>query len=122
MSKTSERLPRLRPRKYVASPSSVHGGDHARLSSPPPGRSTLTTSAPRSASIIVASGPASTREKSATRRPSSAPPAMRRRDYPARRVATTLVISDLHLGGRTGADVLRKPEFRAPLLEALRGV
>jgi calcineurin-like phosphoesterase family protein len=37
-------------------------------------------------------------------------------------VATTLVISDLHLGGRTGADVLRKPELRAPLLERLAGV
>jgi hypothetical protein len=37
-------------------------------------------------------------------------------------VATTLVISDLHLGGRTGADVLRKPEVRAPLLERLQRV
>jgi predicted phosphodiesterase len=37
-------------------------------------------------------------------------------------VATTLVISDLHLGGRTGADVLRKPELRAPLLARLGGV
>ena len=37
-------------------------------------------------------------------------------------MATTLVISDLHLGGRTGADVLRVPEVRVPLLEALRGV
>jgi predicted phosphodiesterase len=37
-------------------------------------------------------------------------------------VPTTLVISDLHLGGRTGADVLRKPEVRALLLERLRGV
>src|SRR3954447_24515889 len=36
-------------------------------------------------------------------------------------MATTLVVSDLHLGGRTGADVLRKPEMRAPLLQALRG-
>src|SRR5947209_1990493 len=35
---------------------------------------------------------------------------------------TTLVVSDLHLGGRTGADVLRKPEIRAPLLEAVAGV
>jgi Calcineurin-like phosphoesterase len=34
----------------------------------------------------------------------------------------TLLVSDLHLGGRTGADVLRKPELRAPLLEALAGV
>jgi predicted phosphodiesterase len=35
---------------------------------------------------------------------------------------TTLVLSDLHLGGRTGADVLRVPEVREPLLDALRGV
>lgn len=34
----------------------------------------------------------------------------------------TLVISDLHLGGRTGADVLRDAALRAPLLEAVRGV
>ena len=37
-------------------------------------------------------------------------------------MAGTLLVSDLHLGGRTGADVLRKPEMRAPLLEALRGI
>src|SRR4051794_29322420 len=37
-------------------------------------------------------------------------------------MATTLVVSDLHLGGRTGADVLRKPQGRPPLLEAPRGV
>jgi hypothetical protein len=37
-------------------------------------------------------------------------------------VGTTLVVSDLHLGGRTGADVLRRPEARAPLLAALHGV
>ena len=37
-------------------------------------------------------------------------------------MATTLVISDLHLGGRGGTDVLRKPEVRATLLAALRGV
>lgn len=34
----------------------------------------------------------------------------------------TLVVSDLHLGGRTGVDVLRDPERRAPLLAALDGV
>jgi len=34
---------------------------------------------------------------------------------------TTLVVSDLHLGGRTGADVLRKPEMREPLLRGLLG-
>src|SRR3954466_1344315 len=37
-------------------------------------------------------------------------------------MATTLVVSDLHLGGRTGADVLRKPEAREPLLAAVRGI
>jgi hypothetical protein len=31
----------------------------------------------------------------------------------------TLVISDLHLGGRTGVDVLAEPEARAPLLAEL---
>jgi len=31
----------------------------------------------------------------------------------------TLIISDLHLGSRSGADVLRRAELRAPLLEAL---
>ncbi len=34
----------------------------------------------------------------------------------------TLVISDLHLGARTHVDVLRRPELRAALLEALRDV
>jgi hypothetical protein len=31
----------------------------------------------------------------------------------------TLVVSDLHLGSTRGADLLRRPELRAPLLEAL---
>lgn len=31
----------------------------------------------------------------------------------------TLVVSDLHLGGRTGVDVLRRPEARDPLLAEL---
>lgn len=35
---------------------------------------------------------------------------------------TTLVVSDLHLGGQTRTDVARRPELRAPLLEALDGV
>jgi Calcineurin-like phosphoesterase len=34
----------------------------------------------------------------------------------------TLVVSDLHLGGRTGVDVLRHPEAREPLLAELAGV
>jgi hypothetical protein len=34
----------------------------------------------------------------------------------------TLVISDLHLGSPGRVDVLRRPELRAPLLEALDGV
>jgi Calcineurin-like phosphoesterase len=34
----------------------------------------------------------------------------------------TLVISDLHLGSPTATDLLRRPELRAPLLEALSGI
>ena len=34
----------------------------------------------------------------------------------------TLVVSDLHLGSGRGSDLLRRPELRAPLLEALDGV
>ena len=34
----------------------------------------------------------------------------------------TLIISDLHLGSASGADVLRRAELRAPLLDALEGV
>jgi Calcineurin-like phosphoesterase len=34
----------------------------------------------------------------------------------------TLIVSDLHLGGRSGADVLRRPALRAQLLEALEGI
>lgn len=34
----------------------------------------------------------------------------------------TLVVSDLHLGGRTGVDVLTHPEVREPLLAELAGV
>ena len=49
----TDRLFRLTPRKYVDS-SPTHGGPQCRVSSPKPGRSTLTTSAPRSASSIVA--------------------------------------------------------------------
>lgn len=37
-------------------------------------------------------------------------------------MTTTLLISDLHLGGRSGVDVLQDPERRALLLEALDGV
>jgi predicted phosphodiesterase len=35
---------------------------------------------------------------------------------------STLILSDLHLGSVSGADVLRRPELRAPLLEAVAGV
>src|SRR2546425_372010 len=35
---------------------------------------------------------------------------------------TTLVVSDLHLGAQSATDVARRPELRAPLLEALEGV
>jgi calcineurin-like phosphoesterase family protein len=34
----------------------------------------------------------------------------------------TLVISDLHLGKAGGVDLLRRPDLRAPLIEALEGV
>jgi hypothetical protein len=33
----------------------------------------------------------------------------------------TLVISDLHIGAASGKDLLRRPELRAPLIEALAG-
>ncbi len=35
---------------------------------------------------------------------------------------TTLVVSDLHIGARTGVDLLRRAEIRAALVEALDGV
>jgi hypothetical protein len=42
---------------------------------------------------------------------------------PARlRAVRTLVISDLHLGASTDADLLRRPDLREPLLEAVRDV
>ena len=87
------------------------------MSSPPSGRSTFTTSAPRSPSSIAASGPASTREKSATRIPSKGGMG-RHTSAPVR----TLVISDLHLGRNDGRDLLRRPDLRTPLLEALDDV
>jgi predicted phosphodiesterase len=34
----------------------------------------------------------------------------------------TLIVSDLHLGSRSGSDLLRRPELRAPLLEAVADV
>jgi Calcineurin-like phosphoesterase len=34
----------------------------------------------------------------------------------------TLIVSDLHLGGRTGVDLLRRPAVRTALLEELEGV
>src|SRR4051794_41873619 len=69
---------------------------------------------------MVHSGPASTREKSATRMPSSAEDTARQRSLPG--AVRTLVVSDLHLGARTGVDVLRRPAARAALLERLDGV
>ena len=82
--------------------SSRHGGPHARVSSPPPGRSTLITSAPRSPSVIAANGPASTREKSATRRPSSGAQSASARSLVSAAMRT-LVVSDLHLGAHAAA-------------------
>jgi metallophosphoesterase superfamily enzyme len=32
----------------------------------------------------------------------------------------TLVVSDLHVGSEKAVDLLRRPELREPLLEALR--
>src|SRR4051794_41456110 len=69
---------------------------------------------------MVHSGPASTREKSATRMPSRAEATGAQRSLP--RVVRTLVVSDLHLGARTGVDVLRRPGARGALLERLDGV
>src|SRR5919112_1108442 len=63
---------------------------------------------------MVHSGPARTREKSATRTPCSDGGTIR--DSSLRRRMRTLVISDLHLGGRTGVDVLRHDEVQAPLM------
>jgi hypothetical protein len=37
-------------------------------------------------------------------------------------VTRTLIVSDLHLGGLSGVDVLRRPELRAPLLAELADV
>ncbi|HTU77534.1 MAG TPA: hypothetical protein VMF09_02110 [Solirubrobacteraceae bacterium] len=37
-------------------------------------------------------------------------------------MSSTLIVSDLHLGSNSGADLLRRPDLRAPLLEALGGV
>jgi hypothetical protein len=37
-------------------------------------------------------------------------------------VTRTLIVSDLHLGGLSGVDLLRRPELRAALLEELDGI
>jgi hypothetical protein len=37
-------------------------------------------------------------------------------------LTSTLIVSDLHLGGLSGIDLLRRPELRAALLEELDGV
>jgi len=37
-------------------------------------------------------------------------------------VTRTLIVSDLHLGGLSGIDLLRRPELRAALLEALEDI
>jgi len=68
----------------------------------------------------VHSGPASTREKSATRMSASAAGTAQDSSLPT--AVRTLVVSDLHLGARTGVDVLRRPAARAALLERLDGV
>ena len=65
----------------MAVPSGAWGGPQPRVSSPRPGRSTLSTVAPWSASSIVASGAASTREKSSTSRSPSGASPMRRNGF-----------------------------------------
>src|SRR4051794_41810119 len=52
--------------------------------------------------------------------PSRAEDTARQRSLP--RAVRTIVVSDLHLGARTGVDVLRRPAVRAALLERLDGV
>src|SRR4051794_41585987 len=52
--------------------------------------------------------------------PSRAEDTARQRSLP--RAVRTIVVSDLHLGARTGVDVLRRPAARAALLERLDGV
>src|SRR4051794_41311675 len=51
--------------------------------------------------------------------PSRAEDTARQRSLP--RAVRTIVVSDLHLGARTGVDVLRRPAARAALLERLDG-
>src|SRR5581483_1529025 len=65
------RLFRLKARKSAPSEPQV-GGAQARVSSPRPGRSTLTTSAPRSPRIWVQYGPATFCVRSRTASPASA--------------------------------------------------
>src|SRR3954453_17418318 len=64
---------------------------------------------------MVANGPASTREKSATTIPSSGGIGC----HPSR--VRTIVVSDLHLGSSRHTDLVRQPDLRAPLLDAVRG-
>src|SRR4051812_50160650 len=52
--------------------------------------------------------------------PSSAVGTARQRSLPE--AVRTLVVSDLHLGARTGVDVLQRPAARGALLERLDGV
>ena len=46
----------------------------------------------------------------------------RARNHQGRAAMRTLIVSDLHLGSLSGADLLRRTELRASLLEALDGV
>src|SRR5919201_937856 len=66
----SDRLPALAARKRTPTPS-ANGGPHARVSSPPSGRSTLITSAPSAPRISAQYGPASEEVTSRTRTPAS---------------------------------------------------
>ena len=68
---------------------------------------------------MVAYGPARTREKSATTNPWSGSGAIEGRRLQSLDLAT-LVVSDLHLGASSQADLLRRPELRRHLIDALR--
>src|SRR4051794_41561947 len=52
--------------------------------------------------------------------PSRAEDTARQRSLP--RAVRTIVVSDLHLGARTGVDVLQRPAAQSALLERLDGV
>src|SRR5262245_7172213 len=52
--------------------------------------------------------------------PGTAPTARTSCSHPSSRVRT-IVVSDLHVGSSRQSDLVRRPELREPLLEAVRG-